>query len=78
MQVDTTTEFRRSLLPTYTSVSATPSQDPAAVYLSSTSCPYDTNPTSSATGTLSTSNKHVPGLQDTTTWNRWAPLEQLP
>ncbi len=46
-------------------------QNVEAVYLSANSCPYDTKPTYTATGLLSAASKHVPGKQDTTTWNRW-------
>ena len=70
-QTDTVRQFRASLTPTYTSVSSSPVQDVASVYLSPASCPYDTPPTETAQVTLSTSNKHVPGRQDTTTWNRF-------
>jgi len=70
-QTDTVTQFRQSLLPTYTSVSSNSSQDVAAVYLSPAGCPYDTAPTNTAQGSLSVSSKHVPGKQDSTTWNRF-------
>jgi hypothetical protein len=70
-QTDTIAQFRQSLTPDYTAVSPTPNKDVASVYLSPNSCPFDINPTETTQGTLSLSNKHVPGRQDTTTWNRF-------
>lgn len=71
LQVDTIDQFTAHLTPTYTAVSANPSQNVAATYLSTNACPYDTNPTKNTQGFLSLSNKHVPGPQDSTTWNRF-------
>jgi hypothetical protein len=70
-QADTIRQFRQSLTPTYTGVSSSPRLNLATNYLSTASCPFDTRPTEAAQGTLSTANKHVPGMQDTTTWNRY-------
>ncbi len=44
---------------------------PDSAYLSPTTCPYTTNPTATAQGTITTANMHVPGRQDSTTWNRF-------
>lgn len=71
MQVDTIGQFRQSLTPSYTSVSSTPRLNLASIYTSTASCPYDTRPTETAQGRLSTANKHLPGQQDSTTWNRF-------
>lgn len=71
LQTDTKTQFRASLTPTYTSVSSRASQNTTTVYLANTSCPYDTRATLANRGSLSVSNKHVPGRQDSTTWNRF-------
>lgn len=69
--MDSISQFRKSLTPDYTGVSSSPSQNVAATYVSPTTCPFDTNPTETTRGSLSTSNKHLPGLQDSTTWNRF-------
>lgn len=71
MQADSISTLRQSLTPTYTSVSSSPRLNLASTYLSTASCPFDSRPTETAQGTLSSANKHVPGTQDTTTWNRF-------
>jgi hypothetical protein len=68
-QVDTFQQFRRSLTPTYTTPNA--GTDVTATYLSLNSCGFDSNPTETTQGSMSLSNKHVPGRQDATTWNRF-------
>lgn len=44
-QTYTIAQFRQSLTPTYTTISPTPNTDITQAYLSSSSCPFDTNPT---------------------------------
>jgi hypothetical protein len=71
LQVETINEFRRALSPTYTMVSATPRINITAAYLSAASCPYDKLPTATVRGSLTAASKHVPGMQDLNTWNRF-------
>ena len=72
MQAEPFNQFLAGLTPpNLTGINGTLRNYATSIYNSSKSCPFDTPPTNTTTGRLSTSNKHVPGTFDTTTWNRF-------
>lgn len=69
-KADTTTQFRAAVTPPPSYTTPTTSL-PDSAYLSAASCPFTTAPTATKAGALATANMHVPGKQDSSTWNRF-------